>query len=144
MQLVADDIKAAEIDGARNPDLSSPIKGMTMSEFAANKGLMRSHYSSNRVGNYQPVEAALAGDQAYNALKDQGVIRNLSRFNEGKPLSRAKVLEAAQYLSIDENGNAVIDNDKEWKNWKNESFRKTSELRRTSPNPRGISFSPVD
>jgi hypothetical protein len=144
MQLVADDIKAAELDGVRNPDLSSPIKGMTMSEFAANKGLMRSHYSSNRVGNYQPVEAALAGDQAYNALKDQGVIRNLSRFNEGKPLSRAKVLEAAQYLSIDENGNAVIDNEKEWKNWKNESFRKISELRRTSPNPRGISFSSVD
>jgi len=144
LQLVADDIKAAELDGVRNPDLSSPIKGMTMSEFAANKGLMRSHYSSNRVGNYQPVEAALAGDQTYNALKDQGVIRNLSRFNEGKPLSRAKVLEAAQYLSIDENGNAVIDNDKEWKNWKNESFRKTSELRRISPNPRGVSFSSVD
>jgi hypothetical protein len=129
LQLVADDIKAAEIDGARNPDLSSPIKGMTMSEFAANKGLMRSHYSSNRVGNYQPVEAALAGDQSYNALKDQGVIRNLSRFNEGKPLSRAKVLEAAQYLSIDENGNAVIDNDKEWKNWKNDTFRRASNNR---------------
>ena len=129
LQLVADDIKAAEIDGARNPDLSSPIKGMTMSEFAANKGLMRSHYSTNRVGNYQPVEAALAGDQSYNALKDQGVIRNLSRFNEGKPLSRAKVLEAAQYLSIDENGNAVIDNDKEWKNWKNDTFRRASNNR---------------
>jgi len=129
LQLVADDIKAAEIDGARNPDLSSPIKGMTMGEFAANKGLMRSHYSTNRVGNYQPVEAALAGDQTYNALKDQGVIRNLSRFNEDKPLSRAKVLEAAQYLSIDENGNAVIDNPREWKNWKNDTFRRASNNR---------------
>ena len=81
------------------------------------------------MGNYQPVEAALAGDQTYNALKDQGVIRNLSRFNEDKPLSRAKVLEAAQYLSIDENGNAVIDNPREWKNWKNDTFRRASNNR---------------
>ena len=130
MQLVAEDIKAAEIDGARNPDLSSPIKGMTMGEFSANKGLMRAHYSANRVGSYQPVEAALAGDQTYNALKNQNVITRLERFNEGKPLSRAKVLEAAQYLSIDEDtGVASIDNEKDWNNWKNNTFRRASGFR---------------
>lgn len=132
LQLVAGDIKAAELDGARNPELSSPIKGMTMAEFSANKGLMRAHYSANRAGSYQPVEAALAGDQTYNALKNQNVITRLERFNEGKPLSRAKVLEAAQYLSIDENGNAVIDNDEDWNRWKNNTFRRASRFRTPS------------
>jgi hypothetical protein len=127
LQLVAEDIKAAEIDGARNPDLSSPIKGMTMSEFAADKGLMRSHYSSNRVGNYQPVEAALAGDATYNLISKAPMLEGLERYNEGKPLSRAKVLEASQYLSPkeDRNGNItfVIDNKEEWNEWRNNTFR---------------------
>ena len=126
LQLVAEDIKEAELDGKRNPDLSSPIKGMTMGEFSANKGLMRSHYSANRVGNYQPVEAALAGDQTYNALKDENLITTLKKFNEGKPLSRAKVLEASQFLSIDDDGNITIDDANEWKAWKNKSFRRAS------------------
>jgi hypothetical protein len=128
MQLVADDIKAAEIEGARNPELSSPIKGMTMSEFAANKGLMRSHYSSNRVGNYQPVEAALAGDRTYNDLKDENLITRLKKFNEGKPLSRAKVLEAAQYVSFDKDtGNLVVDDEDKWNEFRN-GFRKSGKF----------------
>lgn len=128
MQLVADDIKAAEIEGARNPELSSPIKGMTMSEFAANKGLMRSHYSSNRVGNYQPVEAALAGDRIYNDLKDDNLITRLKKFNEGKPLSRAKVLEAAQYVSFDKDtGKFVVDDEDTWNEFRN-TFRKSGKF----------------
>jgi len=146
MQLVSDDIKAAELDGVRNPDLSSPIKGMTMSEFAANKGLMRSHYSANRVGNYQPIDAAIAGDKTYNRLKDQNLITSLNRLNENKPLSRAKVLEAAQYLSFDDDGNALVDNSDDWNAWKNQTFRKESDDRLTRRNRRrrGIDFNSVD
>ena len=126
-QLVANDINEAVLDGKRNPDLSSPIKGMTMREFSADVGRMRSHYSGNRVGNYQPPEAALAGDRLYNQFKDQPVIKDLSRLNEGKPPSRAKILEAAQYVSIDDKGNAVIDNANEWKAWKNQTFRRAGQ-----------------
>ena len=133
MQLVSDDIKAAEIDGARNPELSSPIKGMTMGEFAANKGLMRSHYSSNRVGNYQPVEAALAGDATYNLISKAPMLEGLERYNEGKPLSRAKVLEAAQFISEKTDPNTmktsfVIDDKDEWNQFKN-TFRSASNNR---------------
>ena len=127
LQLVSADINKAEIDGARNPDLASPIKGMTMGEFSANKGLMRSHYSSNRAGANKGVEPALAGDTTYRDLKDDTLIKNLERYNEGKPLSRALVLEAAQYLSPkeDRNGNItfVIDNKEEWNEWRNNTFR---------------------
>ena len=138
LQLVANDINAAELDGKRNPDLSSPIKGMTMEQFAADKGLMRSHYSANRVGNYQPVEAAMAGDATYNLLSSAPLITNLERYNENKPIPRAKVLEAAQYISPkeDKNGNITfhIDDEKKWDEWRNKSFRRTSQSNR---NPSG-------
>ena len=122
-QLVVDEVNEAKVDGRRNPDLSSPIQGMTMQEFANNPALMTAHFKAARSGNFQTPPAISDGDRIYSELSGQKIITNLAEFNENKPPSRAQVLEATQFVSKDKNGNWSIDNSKEWNKWKNATFR---------------------
>lgn len=122
-QLVVDEVNEAKVDGRRNPELSSPIQGMTMQEFVSNPTLMTAHYTAARSGNFQTPPAISNGDRIYSELSGQKIITNLAEFNENKPPSRAQVLEATQFVSKDKNGNWSIDNSEEWNKWKNATFR---------------------
>ena len=122
-QLVVDEVNEAKVDGRRNPDLSSPIQGMTMQKFVSDPALMTAHYTAARSGNFQTPPAISNGDRIYSELSGQKIITNLAEFNENKPPSRAQVLEATQFVSKDKNGNWSIDNSKEWNKWKNATFR---------------------
>lgn len=119
--LVNKSMENARSASTRDPDSESPISGMTMKQFAGNPAVMRTYYNSSLANPESMTESStIAGDTTYNLMADSNPIRVLEKLRGGKKLSRAQILEAAQFLSVDENTGAItIDDEKEWRDWKN-------------------------